>query len=226
MLDYIYTNHRHCLETWDGNPFLQPNQLHRYAEAIHLTGAPLENCFGFIDGTIRSIAHSKHNQRVMYNGHKRVHSVKFQSAATPNCLIANLCGPFEGKRHNSTMLHESGLLNDLRRVAFYNGQPLCLYGDPAYPLGVHLQAPYRGNHLTPQMKLYNKSMSEVRAAVEMLFGNISNYFKRQMKVNLSPVGKIYFVCALSENAQICLYGNQVSAMFDTVPPTLNDYFSW
>ena len=36
-------------------------------------------------------------------------------------------------------------------------------------------------------------MSEVRVAVEMLFRNISNYFKfidfkRQMKVNLSPVG--------------------------------------
>ena len=71
------------------------------------------------------------------------------------------------------MLHESGLLTDLRRVAFYNGDPLCLYGDPAYPLG----APFRGNNITPQMALYNKAMSEVRIAVEMLFGNISNYFK-------------------------------------------------
>ena len=117
---------------------------------------------------------------------------------TPNGLIANLSGPFEGKRHDSTMLHESGLLNDLRRVPFHNGQPLCLYGDPAYRLGVHLQAPFKGNNLTPQMELYNKSMNEVRVAVEMLFGNISNYFKfidfkRQMKVNLSPLGKIYFV---------------------------------
>ena len=61
------------------------------------------------------------------------------------------------------------------------------------------------------MALYNKAMSEVRIAVEMLFGNISNYFKfidfiRQMKVNLSPVGKMYVVYALLENAQTCLYG--------------------
>ena len=54
------------------------------------------------------------------------------------------------------MLHKSGLLNDLRRVAFYNGEPLCLYGDPAYRLGVHLQAPFRGHNLTPEMELYNK----------------------------------------------------------------------
>ena len=36
------------------------------------------------------------------------------------------------------MLHESGLLTDLSCVAFYNGEPLCLYRDPAYSLGVHL----------------------------------------------------------------------------------------
>ena len=81
------------------------------------------------------------------------------------------------------------------------------------------------------MALYNKAMSEVRIAVEMLFGNISNYlkfidFKRQMKVNLSPVGKMYVVCALLENAQTCLYGNQVSEMFGIDPPLLNDYFAW
>ena len=72
-------------------------------------------------------------------------------------------------------------------------------------------------------------MSEVRVAVEILFGNISNYFKfidfqRQMKMNLSPLGKIYFVCALLENAQTCLYGNQVSQIFEIDPPSLNDYF--
>ena len=54
-------------------------------------------------------------------------------------------------------------------------------------------------------------MSEVRIVIEMLFGNISNYFKfsdfkREMKVNLSPVGKMYVVCALLENAQTCFYG--------------------
>ncbi len=41
----------------------------------------------------------------MYNGHKRVHSMKFQSVVIPNGLIANLAGPFEGKRHDSTMLY-------------------------------------------------------------------------------------------------------------------------
>ena len=39
------------------------------------------------------------NQRAIYNGHKRVHSMKFQSVALPNGLVGHLCGPVEGKRH-------------------------------------------------------------------------------------------------------------------------------
>lgn len=130
VLDFIYLRHRHW--RWGMNPFLQPGKLHKYAEAIYQHGAPLQNCFGFIDGIVREIACPKYNQQVMYNGHKRVHGIKFQNVIIQNGLIANLSGPFEGKRHDSVMLHESGLLNELQQVPFYNGQPLCLYQDPAY----------------------------------------------------------------------------------------------
>ncbi|PFX23630.1 hypothetical protein AWC38_SpisGene11812 [Stylophora pistillata] len=169
MINFIYDNHKYRLRSWDLF-FLQPDQLHSYAEAVHRLGAPLRNCFGFIDGTVHGIARPHENQRVMYNGHKRIHSIKFQSVVIPNGLIANLHGPFEGNRHDSTILQQSGILNELRRVAFYNGDPLCLYGDPAYPLGLHLQAPFKNIQLTPQMLLYNTAMSEVRVAVEWLFG--------------------------------------------------------
>ena len=39
------------------------------------------------------------------------------------------------------------------------------YGDPAYPLRVQLQAPYRNAILTAHMQAFNTSMSEVRVAV-------------------------------------------------------------
>ena len=128
VLNFVYDNHRHRLQSWE-QPFLSPDQLKTYAEVIHELGAPLENCFGFIDGTVRPIGRPKQHQRVMYNGHKRVHAIKFQSVVLPNGIIANLFGPVEGKRHDSIMLYESGLLPALRRVALYNDQPLCIYGD-------------------------------------------------------------------------------------------------
>ena len=75
---------------------------------------------------------------------------------------------------------------------------------------------------------YNATMSEVRVAVEWLFGNITNYFKfidfkSQLQINLSSVGKFYIVCALLENALTCLYGNIVLEKFEVQPPSLQDY---
>lgn len=228
VLDYVYDNHHHRLSSWN-QPFLSQQMLQRYAQAIYDQGAPLPNCFGFVDGTLRPIARPKRNQRVVYNGHKRVHGIKFQSVVLPNGLIGNLNGPYEGRRHDSTMLYQSGLLVDLQRNAWANGQPLCIYGDPAYPLSIHLQAPFRNANLTAQMAEFNRRMSEVRVSVEWMFGTISNYykfidFKKQSKMGLSPVGKIYLVCAILQNAHSCIYGNQVSEYFNLSPPALQDYF--
>ena len=82
----------------------------------------------------------------------------------------------EGKKHDAGMLAESGLLQSLEVAAFSTtGQPMCLYDDPAYPLRVHLQAPFRGVNLTNQMKVFNTNMSATRVSVEWLFGDIINY---------------------------------------------------
>ena len=179
--------HHHRLSSWE-QPFLSPENLSSYTAAIHNHGAPLENRFGFIDGTVRRIARPKKNQWTMYNGHKRVHVMKLQSVVIPNGLIANLAGQFEGKRHDSTMLYQSGLLPLLQQHAFYDGTPLCLYGDPAYPLGVHLQGPFKDRQLTPEMQSYSKAMSAVQVTLEWMFGCIGNFqfvdFRSQQKVNL------------------------------------------
>ena len=71
------------------------------------------------------------HQRVLCNGPKRYHALKFQSVVAPNDLIANLYGPVEGKRHDSGMLMDSGLLNQLQQYSFgQNQRPLRIYGDP------------------------------------------------------------------------------------------------
>lgn len=128
------------------------------------------------------------------------------------------------------MLADSGLLNDLGRFAFSPaGTPMCVYGDPAYPLRIHLQAPFRQAHLTPLMEAYNTAMSTVRTSVEWIFGDIINSFKfldykKNLKIGLSTVGKMYVVCAVLRNAITCLYGNQTSEYFELEPPTLEEYF--
>lgn len=92
VLDYIYDLHNHKVTQWN-HTVLSPANLEVYANAISAKGAPLTNCFGFIDGTVRPISRPGQNQRVVYNGLKRVHALKFQSVALPNALIGNLYGP-------------------------------------------------------------------------------------------------------------------------------------
>ena len=81
-----------------------PEHLEEFARSVHNKGAVLQNCWGFVDGTVRPICRPRQNQKSLYNGHKKVHAIKFQSIATPNGLVANLFGPVEGKRHDSGML--------------------------------------------------------------------------------------------------------------------------
>ena len=79
VLDIICATH--SPRTRWNHDILDPDQMemYMYAAAISARGAPPQNCFGFIDGTVRPIARPGDNQRILYNGHKRVHALKFQS---------------------------------------------------------------------------------------------------------------------------------------------------
>lgn len=83
----------------------------KYFDAVFQKSGALQNCFGFEDGTVGPVSRPGKNQRVLYNGHKKVHAIKFQSVPVPNGLLANLYGPIEGKRHDTVMLADSGLYN-------------------------------------------------------------------------------------------------------------------
>ena len=125
----------------------------------------------------------------------------------------------EGRKHDAGMLADSDLLHDLNQYAFnLAGQPLCIYGDPACPIRVHLQGPFRNGALTPQMEAYNTAMSTVRSSVEWLFGDIISYFKflnfkKNLKLGLNSVGQMYIVSAILRNGLTCLYGNTTSDFF-------------
>jgi len=92
MIDYIYQSHSRRILEWNDS-ILDPYLLERYSRAITAKGSPLDNRFGFIDGTVRPISKPGENQRILYNGHKRVHWIKFQSVALPNGLIGKMYGP-------------------------------------------------------------------------------------------------------------------------------------
>ena len=137
----------------------------------------------------------------------------------------------EGRKHDAGMLADSRLLQDLNQYAFsLAGQPPCFYRDPAYPIRVHLQCTFRNGAFTPQMEAHNTAMSTVRTSVECLFGDIISYFKfldfkKNLKLGLSSVGKMYIVSTILRNGLTCLYGNTTSDFFQCDPPDLETYFA-
>ena len=188
VMKFLYSTFNSKLRDMNQN-WLSP------VHSVHEQGGALQNYWGFIDGTVRPLCRPGENQCLLYNGHKRVHSIKFQSV-TMHCAL----------------LHASGLLQDLNQFSHdVNGNQLCIYGDPAYPLRTHLLAPYQGVQITADQEAFNKSMSSCHIAVEWIFKDILNYFKfldfkKNLKIGLSAVGMMYSTCAFLHNVRACLWG--------------------
>ena len=116
------------LPSYFNQQWLSPESVSSFANAIHRKEVPLQNCWGFIDGTVCPVCRPQQNQRIIYNRYKRIHAIKFQSVGAPNGLIAMLDGPYEERKNDTGMLVDSGLLTKLNNFSFdqYN-QPLCVF---------------------------------------------------------------------------------------------------
>ena len=127
----------------------------------------------FVDGAIRPIFRRRKDQRILYNNHKKVHVIKFQSVAAPNGLIATLYGLVDGQCHDSGMFGESGLFWDFQQYAHEsNNNILCLYGDLTYCFQPQITDPFQGGARTPLQIFWNIARSQLGVLVEIIFGEI------------------------------------------------------
>jgi len=77
VIDFIFEHHGRRMSEWN-HTILNHHALQTYADAVSDKGAALDSCFGFVDDTVHPICRPKTNQRNLYDGHKRVHALKFQ----------------------------------------------------------------------------------------------------------------------------------------------------
>ena len=196
-----------------------------YCQAIsNMCGQLLLRCFGFIDASLMRCCRPIVFQEAVYNGHKRGHGLKFQSVLLPDGLIGHLFGPVEGRRHDTSVLEYSGLLNNLQQhfPGYY------LFGDQGYPIHASLISPFRGHNRTPEQVAWNGEMSRVRISVEWGFHLIGSkwahlQFAQQQKILLVPTAKTYLVAGMLTNIHNCFHPNQVSQYFGLEPPTVEEY---
>jgi hypothetical protein len=198
---------------------------------VSTAGCAYPNIIGFIDGTARPICRPSRDQNLQYSGYKKTHVLKYQSIVMPNGIIVRLDGPFNGRRHDSAILHLSHLLRECRqRLVVSQEKWYCFYGDPGYANQKFIKVGYkqRQANLSEKQKQFNKEMSALRVHVEYGFGKIIKLFafldfKKNQKLLLQPVKLQYMVAAILSNCHTCLNGSQISDYFSCYPPTLEEY---
>lgn len=193
----------------------------------------LENCIGFIDGTVIEIARPDDAalQNICYNGHKRKHALKFQAVTTVDGMFYHMFGPVEGRRHDWTLYARSELDEQLEDVMVVDDVQYCIYGDSGYNERAFLEIPFQGSSLTENQAAFNKAMSAARITVEWMFKEVKTYwtmvdFPRKMRVLQAPVGSLYVAAVLLSNIRNCFYRNETSIYFNCKPPTLEEYLNW
>ena len=208
------------------------DRLGAYTEAILDAAGLFHNTvFGFIDCTIRAVARPVYGQRALYTGWKKKHGLKYQAVMVPDGLIVWLFGPRTCRRFDTTMLTESGLLEEIEAIQERLGVDVCLYGDPAYRCGPAMQTGFNSAQREddPTKDQYSRSMNSMRTAVEWGFGIVIIKFpwvdnKSANKVGKIPVGLYYHAAVLLTNCITCVEGgNQISTFFDLQPPLLEEY---
>jgi nuclease HARBI1 len=140
-----FVEHRGKLITGYISSALIDIRASEYANAVLEKVGALPNCVGFIDGTVIGISRpgDLEEQRVLYNGQKRKHALKFQAVTSPDGLILHAHGPMEGWRHDWTLFVRSRLDNQLAEKLRIGGTKYCLYGDSGYSQREYLEIPFQ-----------------------------------------------------------------------------------
>lgn len=217
---------------------LRPNILrrraHLYAQGIVDADGPLDRCVGFLDCTKVRISRPggpNVNQRSCYSGHKRMHCLIYQTLTTPDGLIFALHGPVEGRRHDLTLLRQSGWEGQLSDILQVNGDQFYVYADSAYMLRPYMIVPYCAMGASVEQMAFNAAMSSVRVAVEWNYKDLkqvwaTNDYARLLKVRKAPVAILYKASALLLNMRTCLYkGGQVGSYFAVEAPSWHEYLT-
>ncbi|SJX61474.1 uncharacterized protein SRS1_25023 [Sporisorium reilianum f. sp. reilianum] len=212
-----------------GEALLSQHILQRYVKQIR-SKCGVDLVWGFVDGTLRPVAHPTVGQEAVYNGWKHFHALKYQIISTPNGLIFAQ-GPWDGSKNDWSVWKKSKVADWLQHLSFQeNGKKLYLFGDKGYHLDTHLIMPYKGFDLQAEQTRFNVIMSKYHITVEWAIGSVVALFpclnnRQQQKFLLTPVASDYLVAVLLQNALSCLKGNTTSQYFELDPPSLDVYFT-
>jgi len=216
---FIFEKISNLLRTLDHRWLKDRRKLERWAAALQSKGCPLENTFGWGDGTHIPVCKPSFGQRQWYCGHHKTHCFKALVVTTASGIM--MCfGPFDGCTHDSQAADIVGL-DDLliQHFSFADGAQFNIFLDPGYRLGQAMVTPFRRRREMTAAELdWNRQMCSGRIAVEWSIGKVKNLWKmisnkKSLKVLMSPVATYFFVAVHLTNIHSIFYGSQVGKYY-------------
>lgn len=174
---------------------------------------------GAVDGTFIPCRTPAHKEPSTYINRKGGISMTLQGICDANKLFLDVFIGFPSKTHDSRILRESFIYNELQQIC--SDGDYHLVGDSAYPLLPFLMTPFKNiGHLSASQKRFNTKLCGTRVIIEQTFGLLKQRFRQLLhEVDFHTVDKICkfsLACCVLHN--MCVLENDCDPFDDAEMP--------
>lgn len=168
-------------------------------------------CFGAVDGTHIFIKQPNKNATDFLNRKNRF-SVNVQATCNYKYCFSDVVIKWPGSVHDSRIFYNSALNKMLRDGVIpplykhltpdTEPVPVCVLGDPAYPLLPYLMKEFPGGGCTVQEQYFGYRLSSARMVIECAFGRLKGRFgalRREMDINIDDLLIVIHACFVLHN---------------------------
>ncbi|XP_046862569.1 protein ALP1-like [Xenia sp. Carnegie-2017] len=171
----------------------------------------VRRCMGAIDGTHIFIKRPS-TSPTDYLNRKNRYSLNVQAVCDFKYRFMYLVIKWPGRVHDARIFSNSNINRKFRENESFKCQkqivddempvPVCILGDPAYPLLPFLMKEFPGGGNSLQQQYFGWRLSSARMVIECAFGRLKGRFgilKREMDINTEDLPYVIYACFVLHN---------------------------